>query len=338
MEGCCMKAIWKELGMALIMGTILPGLILNTSAQLLRGNVQELPIVERETRVVEKRDIPISVRLSDGAVVQMDIDEYLVGVVLGEMPADFEPEALKAQTVAARTYAAKVMNTGGKHTDGSICTDSICCQAYMAENAYLEKGGTEEKLNKVRNAVMDTSGLVLTYHGELIEATYFSCSGGSTEDAAAVWGTDYPYLRAVPSPGEETASHYCDTVCFTKAQFQEKTGATLIGDPAGWFTTEAYTPGGGAETIRIGDKCFSGTELRRLLGLASTAMTITAEGNTITVVTKGYGHRVGMSQYGADAMAVKGSKYTEILAYYYPGTKLEKLDLFTNPVATTPKN
>lgn len=334
-----MKAIWKEIGIALFMGTILPGLMLNASAQLLRGNERELPIAERpqETRAVEKMDIPISVRLEGGTVVQMDMDEYLVGVVLGEMPADFEPEALKAQTVAARTYTAKVMKTGGKHPDRSICTDSGCCQAYIAEESYLEKGGTEENLEKVRNAVLDTSGLVLTYHEELIEATYFSCSGGSTEDAAAVWGTDYPYLRAVPSPGEEAAARFCDAICYTKAQFQERTGATLIGSPADWFDIEAYTSGGGVESIRIGDKHFSGTELRRLLGLSSTAMTLTAEGNTITIVTKGYGHRVGMSQYGADAMAVNGSKYDEILAYYYPGTKLENLDKIINPVAIIPK-
>ena len=111
----------------------------------------------------------------------------------------------------------------------------------------------------------------------------------------------------------------------TKAQFQEKTGCALTGKPAEWFVTESYTPGGGIDTMSICGKSYTGTQLRKLLGLPSTAMTISAEGDSITIVTKGYGHRVGMSQYGADAMAVTGSNYLEILAHYYPGTQLEKL-------------
>lgn len=322
-----MKVLWKEICIAILMGTVLPELILNISALMLKGNAQELPIVESvpETYAVEKAHMSVSVRFPDGSVNQMDMDAYLTGVVLGEMPADFEPEALKAQAVAARTYTAKAVKTGGKHGDGSICTDAGCCQAYLPEETYLSKGGTEAHLEKVCRAVMDTSGYVLTYEGELIEATYFSCSGGSTEDAAAVWGTDYPYLQALPSPGEEKAAHYCDTICFTTAQFQEKTGCTLTGEPDTWFETEAYTEGGGIASMFICGEQYTGTQLRQLLGLPSTAMTISALGDTITIMTRGYGHRVGMSQYGADAMAVAGSTYSEILTYYYPGTQLETL-------------
>lgn len=322
-----MKTPWKEVCAAMLMGIVLPGLILNFSALLLEGNAQELPIVESipETYDSEKLDWPVAVRFPDGRTEQMDMDAYLTGVVLAEMPADFETEALKAQAVAARTYTAKTVRAGGKHGDGSICTDSNCCQAYISEEAYLSQGGSEENLQKVRKAVLDTSGYVLTYEGELIEATYFACSGGSTEDAAAVWGTNYPYLQALPSPGEENAAHYSDTFCLTSEQFQNQTGCTLTGDPAGWFTVEAYTPGGGIESINICGERYSGTQLRRLLGLPSTAMSISVEGDTITIVTKGYGHRVGMSQYGADAMAATGKTYPEILAYYYPGTQLETL-------------
>lgn len=322
-----MKVLWKELCAAILMGAVLPGVILNISALLLEGNAQELPIVESvpETYAVEQIHMPVTVRLTDGNVKNMDMDDYLTGVVLGEMPADFEPEALKAQAVAARTYSAKAVNTGGKHEDGSLCTDPTCCQAYLSEEAYLSKGGTEENLDKVRKAVVDTSGYVLTYAGELIEATYFSCSGGSTEDAVAVWGTDYPYLRAVSSPGEEDAGHFCDTTCFSIEQFQVKTGCTLTGDPKDWFVTEGYTPGGGIDSILICGEEYTGMQLRQLLGLPSTAMTLSAVGDTITIVTKGYGHRVGMSQYGADAMAASGSNFIEILAHYYPGTELVQL-------------
>ena len=322
-----MKVLWKEVCAAMLMGTLLPGLILNISMLLPKGKAQELPIIESvpETYAVEKVEKNVAVRFADGQIEQMDMDFYLTGVLLGEMPADFESEALKAQAVAARTYTAKAASTGGKHKDGSLCVDPGCCQAYISEDSYLSQGGTEENLRKVRRAVLDTSGCVLTYEGELIEATYFSCSGGSTEDAAAVWGTEYPYLQAVPSPGEEGAAHYSETNCFTKAQFEEKTGCTLTGNPSGWFEIEAYTKGGGIQSIQICGVGYTGTQLRQLLGLPSTAMTITAEEDIIKVVTKGYGHRVGMSQYGADAMAATGSTYSEILSHYYPGTQLEML-------------
>lgn len=322
-----MKTLWKEVCAAMLMGALLPGIILNLSLLLLQGNAQELPIMQTvpEAYAVETVNLPVSVRFPDNRIEQMDMDVYLTGVVLGEMPAGFEPEAIKAQAVAARTYTAKAIDTGGKHGDGSLCTDPGCCQAYVSEENYLGHGGTEDGLEKVRRAVLATSGRVLTYEGELIEATYFSCSGGSTEDAAAVWGTEYPYLQAVNSPGEEHAAHYCDKFCFTTAQFQEKTGCQLTGDSDSWFITESCTPGGGINVMAICGEKYTGTQLRSLLGLPSTAMTFTVEGDTITVVTKGYGHRVGMSQYGADAMAATGKTYWEILAYYYPGTQLEML-------------
>lgn len=180
----------------------------------------------------------------------------------------------------------------------------------------------------MRRAVEATAGLVLTYEGSLIEATYFSCSGGSTEDAAAVWGTDFPYLQAVESPGEEQAAHYTDTVTLNAQSFQAALGETLPGAPDSWFGEITYTDGGGVAEMKIGGKTYSGTKLRRLLQLRSTAFTIRAGEDTIEITTKGYGHRVGMSQYGADAMAVKGSYFKTILAHYYPGTRLWSLDSF----------
>lgn len=322
-----MKTLWKEVCAAMLIGALLPGIILSLSLLLLQGNAQELPIMETvpETYAVQPVKLSVSIRFPDNRIEQMDMDDYLTGVVLGEMPADFETEAIKAQAVAARTYTAKAVNTGGKHADGSLCTEPGCCQAYVSEAYYLAHGGTEEGLEKVRSAVLETSGRVLTFEGELIEATYFSCSGGSTEDAAAVWGTEYPYLQAVDSPGEEKAAHYSDRFCFTTAQFQEKTGCQLTGNSDSWFVTETSTPGGGINVMTICGESYTGKQLRQLLGLPSTAMTFSVEGDTITVVTKGYGHRVGMSQYGADAMAATGKTYGEILSYYYPGTQLDML-------------
>ena len=123
---------------------------------------------------------------------EMDMDTYLTGVLLGEMPADFEPEALKAQAVAARTLACKSRLQGYKHPDADVCTDPGCCQAYCPEEAYLASGGSSADVEKIRKAVRDTRGQVQTYQGQLIEATYFSCSGGRTEDAFAVWGAHIP--------------------------------------------------------------------------------------------------------------------------------------------------
>ena len=310
--------------MSLCMGFILPGIVMNWAVE----DIPELPAESspKETVPVQTDSgtkLTMKLRQTDGTVVTMDLDEYLVGVVVGEMPADFEEEAKKAQAVVARTFARKAYVTGGKHGDGSVCTSSGCCQAYLSVAEYLARGGSQDAVDGARTAVEATSGLVLTYDGKLIEATYFSCSGGSTEDAVAVWGTDVPYLRSVESPGEEYATHYSDTVHYTKKEFADKLGLNLTGNPESWFGDVVYTSGGGIETLVIGGETFTGTQLRSKLGLRSTAITIEADSEGITITTKGFGHRVGMSQYGADAMAMGGSIFEEILAHYYPGTTLE---------------
>ncbi len=316
-----MRRIWREIGTALLLGGVLPSLMVNASALLARENPKELPItVTTAPPTAPASAMDVRLRQSDGTMEEMGLEEYLTGVLLGEVPADFEPEALKAQAVAARTYTAKAVLTGGKHADGSLCADFACCQAYLSETEYLAAGGTEEDLEKIRAAVMDTAGLVLSFEGGLIEATYFSCSGGRTEDAQAVWGTDYPYLRAVASPGEEGAAHYQDVISVDTNAFQKTLGRVLEGKPETWFGTRTLTPGEGVDTLEIGGESYSGVRLRQLFGLPSTAFTVSVEGKQILFRTKGFGHRVGMSQYGADAMAVTGSDFREILGHYYPGT------------------
>lgn len=322
-----MRPLWKDMLTAFFMGFVVPGILLNFGVMLLEagredpGNFPE-PSESQTQETVPAVSLPMRFRNADGTVTEMDMDTYLAGVVLAEMPATFEMEALKAQAVVARTYAQKAYTTGGKHGDNSVCGTPSCCQAYISQGVYLEKGGTQENVERIKTAVASTSGSVLTYEGELIEATYFSCSGGTTEDAAAVWGTDFPYLRSVESPGEEDAVYYTDTAVFSLEEFQSALGITLEEGSENWFGGVTYTNGGGVETMVIGGREFRGTELRTLLGLRSTAFTMTAEGEGITVATRGYGHRVGMSQYGADAMAVTGSSFEEILAYYYQGTEL----------------
>lgn len=323
-----MKPIFTEVMFALFMGLVVPGIVLGAAVAIKgQSTVQENEPVQTEQTeqtVPETAAISIFFRGNDGTVTEMDMDAYLVGVVCAEMPASFEPEALKAQAVVARTYALKAKTTGGKHGDGSVCGDYACCQAYISEPDFLGEGERDADLQKISNAVYATSGYVLTYEGTLIEATYFSCSGGTTEDAAAVWGSDYPYLRATESPGEESAAYYTDTVYISKEALASSLGITLGDDPKNWFGLTTYTAGGGVNTMVIDGKEFKGTYLRMTLGLRSTAFSVTPDDRGVTFTTRGFGHRVGMSQYGADAMAASGSGYGEILAHYYSGTTLTK--------------
>lgn len=262
----------------------------------------------------------ILVRQGD-AKVEMELEEYVVGVVLAEMPAEFEPEALKAQAVVARTFAWKAFTTGGKHADGSVCIDPGCCQGYIAPGHFLQAYGIDEELARVRFAVSASAGQVLTYQEELIEATYFSSTAGYTEDAAAVWGSSYPYLVSKESPEQVDE----ESVAFSRAYLEKALGVQLEENTDRWFTQWEYTSGEGVAAVTVGGQRFSGTLLRKKLKLRSTAFSVTVQNDAAIFRTRGYGHRVGMSQLGADAMAVSGSAYQEILSYYYTGTELKSI-------------
>lgn len=319
-----MKRFWEEVGLAIVLGMIAPAIILRLAV----WNVPERSVEPTPTEMAaatEEYAMEIAVLTEDGTVSQMDLDDYLTGVVLAEMPTGFEKEALKAQSVVARTYTLRAHKGKSKHDNAAVCTDSACCQAYRSKERYLTSGGSTENLEKVSSAVEETKNLVLLYEGELIEATYFSCSGGSTEDAVAVWGTDVPYLKATPSPGEEKAAHYTDTASFTQEELETALEIQLEGAASGWIGSVTHTAGGGVDTVEIGGTVFPGTDVRKRLGLRSTAFTVEAGENELTFQTRGYGHRVGMSQYGADAMAASGSSFDQILAHYYRGTVLEPM-------------
>ena len=262
--------------------------------------------------------------LTDKGIEEIEIEEYLIGVLLREIPGRFHIEAQKAQAIVARTYALRTTQYKDKHSSNAICTDPGCCQGYRNPNEYLQGGGDEERVNLARQAVDETKGQILIYQGMPIDATYFSCSGGQTEDALAVWGVDVPYLQSVSSPGEELADHYWDSIQFTPDEFKTALGADLSGKPDQWFGKVTYTRGGGVESMLIGGRLYTGTELRSLLGLRSTAFSVAVSNNSISITTRGFGHRVGMSQYGAQAMALQGKEYEEILAHYYPGTEIDK--------------
>lgn len=313
------------------MGLLVPGIMLGAAVRLMQPSTYGHAAVPDPTFTTQIHTLPPgdsqpvthTIALQTGELVMpVDLEEYLVGVVLAEMPASFDIEALKAQAVAARTYAIRCCADGKRHGDNTICTKSACCQAYISPEIYIGAYGTRADMEKVRSAVYQTAGQVLTYDGELITAAYFSCSGGITEDAVAVWGYDIPYLRSVQSPGEETAPVYTDTVEFTAEQFCAALAIRLTGKASTWFGETVYTDGGGVESMTICGVSYRGTTLRTLLGLRSTAFSVQVSGEKIIFTTSGFGHRVGMSQYGANAMAAAGSTYDEILKHYYSGAEL----------------
>ena len=318
------KAKTKAFVLVAVLGVLCPNLLLmtRTGTAGTRESVTDPTVSAAPQPEQTETERMITVLDKSGTVLEITEDAYLTSVLLCEMPAEFEIEALKAQAVVARTYALRRLKNGSKHENAAVCTESSCCQGYRTVEEYLSKGGNEKDVEKIERAVSETKNTVLTYRGELIEATYFSCSGGHTEDALAVWGTDIPYLRATPSPGEESAARYTDTVTFSTAEFAQKLGCDIPENSTNWVENISYTAGGGVESIRLCGKIFSGTAVRQLLGLRSTAFAITVLGDTVTVTTKGFGHRVGMSQYGADAMASGGSSCREILQHYYQGVEL----------------
>ena len=254
----------------------------------------------------------------------MPLQDYLTSVVLCEMPVSFCEEALKAQAIVARTYTLRRMKKNSKHSECDVCTNASCCQGYKSEADFLKSGGTHADINKVRKAVNDTKCIVLTYNGSLIDATYFSCSGGMTEDAVAVWGKDIPYLKATDSPGEEIATHYTDEIRYDAEDLSRLLSITTEKPPEVWVEEVTFTAGGGVDEIQICGEKFTGVTMRKLLNLRSTAFTVDYRDNAFIFHTKGYGHRVGMSQYGAEAMALKGATYEQILLHYYDGVELSQ--------------
>ncbi len=321
----------KELLQAAIMGFGIPAALLLAAILLYLPAEKQPQIIPTTTAATQpttqaqlQQPTPPALLiavLQDGECVAMDLEEYVLGAVLSEMPASFELEALKAQAVAARTYGLVASLEGNKH-DGAVCTSSGCCQGYMTAEDYLQRGWQEKYVQRVRRAVQETSGKVLTFDGKLIRAAYFSCSGGATESALTVWGRDYPYLQSVESPGEEETVYYTHSKQYSLLEFQEKLGVVLAGSPETWFGNLTYTTGGGIHTLEIGGVAYKGTTLRSLLGLRSTVFQVVVSEDKISFETRGYGHRVGMSQYGADAMAAQGSTYEQILAHYYMGAAL----------------
>lgn len=272
----------------------------------------------------------VSVYFTDeGRSVDMDICQYLKCVVAAEMPADFEIEALKAQAVAARTYLyARMENatTNETHNGAVICTDSSHCQAYITEEERREKwgSGADKKWDKISRAVEETSGQIMTYNGEIISAVFHSTSSGNTEAAVDVWGNDVPYLQSVESVGDIESPKYYSELIVSEEEFKNTVSEKVSGvDWSKGFVSDINrSQSGGIISLNVGGVNIKGSEFRNIFSLRSANVEITQEDGNVKMSVKGYGHGVGMSQYGANYMASQGSGYDEILKTYYKGIEI----------------
>lgn len=260
----------------------------------------------------------IIVYRSNGSVINLNMTDYLIGVVSSEMPASFNLEALKAQSVLARTYVLKAKQTGKK------LTDTVSTQSYIDIDQMKNKWGNSFNTyyNKIKNAVENTNGEYLSYNGNYIEALYHSTNNGKTESSLDVFGNYYPYLISVSSEYDKNTSSYLRTINMPLDAISNKLGLSLNNDSV--ISILSYTDGGNIKEININGNNFSGKKVRELLGLRSADFDISISDNNANITTRGYGHGVGMSQYGANGMANAGYSYKDILSHYYPGTTLTK--------------
>ncbi len=263
-------------------------------------------------------------RSATGVIDVVPIEEYIVGVVSGEVPISFEMDALKAQAVAARSYVLKQLEYN-RNNDYDV-VDTVMNQVYLDSEQLKNRWGNDyvTNLNKAKMAVLETKGEYLDCNGSVVEALFFSTSTGYTENSGEVFPTQQPYLKSVASAWDADVSPvYNDYFYFKLWDFYNKLGLpysdNLYVEPVNTTST------GRIKQVKINGKIFSGDDVQYLLGLRSTFFSIIQNGEDITINTKGYGHGVGMSQYGAQGMALNGYKYDEILKYYYQGVEIKKI-------------
>jgi len=304
----------------------------NSKMELVESDDLSISDEDLKRRIVQVYDVNKKV------VIDIEIEEYIKGVVAGEMPAEFETEALKAQAVAARTYLLYKLkkNTVNpeQHREAPICT-GIHCQVYYSRDMLLEKFSQDwfdKYWDKIENAVNSTKGEILSYDKKVIEPLFHSTSGGKTENSEEVFGTFMPYLRSVESPYEEASPKLNASVSIPVTEFIKK-----LNDEYGLsdlteknlkskISLLEMSEGGKIKSLKIGDKVLTGREIRSLYNLNSASFKFIQSKNSIEIITTGYGHGVGMSQYGANGMAAKGYGYEDILKHYYTGVEILKMN------------
>lgn len=266
----------------------------------------------------------VRVKRENGTIDRVFFEEYVKGVLAGEMPTSFDLEALKAQAVAARSYVLKKMEQN-KEKDYDV-VDTVMNQVYLDDATLKEKWKDkyEEKNNKIKQAIVETKGEYMTYNNEVIEAFFFSTSTGKTENSGEVFQTQLPYLKSVDSAWDEEVSPvFSQDNNLSLEEFYQKLNIEY--NPKLKIEITKTTSTGRIKELKINDHEFKANDIYQKLNLRSTFFDIKQKDNQVEITTKGYGHGVGMSQYGALAMAKKGYKYQDILKYYYQGVEIKKL-------------
>lgn len=272
--------------------------------------------------------------VSTDTVEEVNIDDYLYGVVAAEMPVTYEIEALKAQAIVARTYTIYKIEKDHKHEDADICDSSSCCQAWISKENRYDKWGEnkDENWNKIVEAVNSTKGKIITYNNEPINALFHSNSGGTTETASDVWGgADLPYLQSVETSGEQDYSQYQSEIILGEDELLNKLKEKYPNIEINFKNQDdvkiiEYTPTNRVRTVKFGNTNISATELRSLLGLRSTNFEIQRKDQKISFEVKGYGHGVGMSQTGADTLAKESKNCDEIIKHFYANVEIKSVN------------
>jgi stage II sporulation protein D len=307
---------------------VIPGLVVKHAPAVQESELQSSPY---SVIVAEPQGPIITVfRTKEQRIIELQIEDYVRGVVAAEMPIEFSLEALKAQALAARTYIVRRMlaeDTSNVPVPGALVTDTVIHQAYASEQQLKERWGRRynEYRAKLEMAVQETSGKLLLYQGEPIQAAFFSTSNGFTENSEEYWKDKVPYLRSVPSPWDQAISpRYESSMDLTTKELSAKLGLSeaVTANSSSYIRLLGMTSGGRIQQVRIGGKTFTGREIREKLGLPSSHFSWKIQNGRARFTTYGYGHGVGMSQYGAQGMALEGKTAEEIVTYYYSGIEI----------------
>ena len=313
---------------------IIPIVFTNNKTKKVVKDLEDVNQLETSTYDYKDYNTVSLLHVKTGDIEQINLDDYLYGVVAAEMPAIYEIEALKAQAIVARTYTIYKLKNDKKHENADICDDPNCCQAWISKEdrfAKWEEDSRQSNWNKILNSVNSTKGKIITYNNKPINAFFHSNSGGITETTSNVWGSDnYPYLQSVETSGEDAYSQYYSEVSLTKQTFIDKikekhSDFEIDFNKEDCIKVLEYTDGNRVKKIKVGNLELSGVEIRTILGLKSANFKTTIEKDNIKFEVIGYGHGVGMSQTGADSLAKSGSNYEEIIKHFYTGVEITNL-------------
>jgi len=265
---------------------------------------------------------------ADNTTVTVSEKEYIIGSVAAEMPASYSEEALKAQAVACHTLLEYKKNTDKSESVPEVEASSYF-QNYLTKEEMKTRWGDkfDEYYSKIENAVESVSDKIITFENEPIMALYHAVSAGNTGSAEELWGSDIPYLQSVSSPSDRLYSSFSEEKIFSAEEFEkiikESGDVSVKGKKEKYIGKTEYFDSGYVKSIVICKKEFTGEEIRKLFSLRSSAFTLEYRDSSFVFETSGYGHGVGMSQYGAECLAKQGFTYDEILRHYYTGVEIQ---------------